>query len=62
LSRIVTTTATPHEAEHLRDRVRLDLQVALIIDIAGHVSDYVPPLLVSNLEYPEVSLETEILC
>jgi len=31
----VATTATPHEVDHLRDRMRLYLQVMLIIDVVS---------------------------
>jgi hypothetical protein len=57
----VATTATPHEVEHLRDRVRLYLQVMLIIDIGAYVSDVVTPLFLDDLKYPELPLSSVIL-
>jgi serine/threonine-protein kinase len=46
------------DVDHLRDRVRLYLQVMLIIDIFAYGSDYVSPLLIDDLimpEYPALS-------
>jgi serine/threonine-protein kinase len=50
----VATSASPHEVEYLRDRVRLYLQVMLIIDIGAYVSDVVTPLFVEGLEAPSL--------
>jgi len=47
------TTGDPHEAVHLRDRVRLYLQVLLLIDVGAYVSDYVSPLLIADLTMPD---------
>jgi len=57
----VATTATPQEVDHLRDRVRLYLQVMLVIDAGSRVSDIVMPLLLQDLEYPEVPLHFALL-
>ncbi len=38
-------TANPHDVEYLRDRVRLYLQVMLVIDVIAYVSDAVSPLI-----------------
>jgi serine/threonine-protein kinase len=45
----------PHEREidQLRDRVRLYLQVMLIIDIIAYVSDYVSPLVIEGMPSPD---------
>lgn len=45
-------TATTHsqDVDHLRDRVRLYLQVMLIIDVSSHVSDVVSPLLFDDMK------------
>lgn len=53
MSRTVVTTTNPHEVEHLRDRVRLYLQVMLIIDIGARVSDVVSPLFIDGLTMPD---------
>jgi serine/threonine-protein kinase len=50
LSGIVATTATPQDTAHLRDRLRLFMQVMLVVDIGAHVSDLVTPMLVAELE------------
>jgi hypothetical protein len=40
---MAATSANPHEVDHLRDRVRLFLQVLLVIDMACHLSSLVTP-------------------
>ena len=55
------TAASPHEVDYLRDRVRLYLQVMLIIDVCAYVSDVVSPLLIDDLKYPELPLSSVIL-
>jgi hypothetical protein len=57
----VATTATPHEVDHLRDRVRLYLQVMLIIDVASYVTDVMSPLLLDDLVPPVLPLYTATL-
>jgi hypothetical protein len=52
----VTTSADSHDVDHLRDRVRLYLQVMLIINVGAYVSDAVSPLLIDDLKYPEMPL------
>jgi serine/threonine-protein kinase len=52
----VATSADSHDVEHLRDRVRLYLQVMLIIGVGAYVSDAVSPLLIEDLKYPEMPL------
>lgn len=55
------TVQDPREIAHLRDRVRLYLQVLLLIDVAAYVSDYVSPLFVADLSMPEYPLVTSIV-
>ncbi len=40
---MVATSANPHEVDHLRGRVRLYLQVLLVIDAACHLSSVILP-------------------
>ncbi len=56
----MATTATPHEVEHLRDRVRLYLQVMLIISAWGYVSDVLSPLFLGDLVHPDLPVHFAI--
>lgn len=43
------TRSDPHEVDHFRNRVRLYLQVMLLIDVLAYVSDFVTPFFVEGL-------------
>ncbi|MCA9726290.1 MAG: serine/threonine-protein kinase [Candidatus Eisenbacteria bacterium] len=55
------TTSDPREVEHLRNRVRLYLQVMLTIDVVAYVTDYVTPLFIDGLTMPEYPLITRVI-
>jgi hypothetical protein len=57
----MTTTANPAEVDHLRDRVRLYLQVLLIIDVGSRISDALSPFFIQDLVYPDWPLSARIL-
>ena len=57
----MTTTASPADVEHLRDRVRLYLQILLIIDVASRISDVLSPLFIQDLVYPDWPLSARVL-
>jgi len=57
----MTTTASPADVDHLRDRVRLYLQVLLIIDVGSRISDALSPLFIEDLVYPDWPLSARIL-
>ncbi|MCA9757437.1 MAG: serine/threonine protein kinase [Candidatus Eisenbacteria bacterium] len=58
---VPNTSADPNELDHLRNRIRLYLQVMLIIDLVAHVSDWVTPLLIEGLSPPSYPLPTAAL-
>ncbi|HMR74940.1 MAG TPA: serine/threonine-protein kinase [Polyangiaceae bacterium] len=49
------SSTSSHDIEHLRDRVRLYVQVMLTIDFFAYVSDFVTPLLLDQLSPPNWS-------
>ena len=57
----MTTTASPAEVDHLRDRVRLYLQVLLVIDVGSRISDALSPFFIQDLVYPEWPLSATVL-
>jgi serine/threonine protein kinase len=57
----MTTTANPAEVDHLRDRVRLYLQVLLIIDVGSRISDALSPFFIQDLVYPDWPLSARVL-
>jgi len=57
----MTTTALTHEIDHLRDRVRLYLQVMLIIDVTFELMRIVLPLFFEDLREPDASDSFAIL-
>lgn len=54
-------TESPHEVSHLRDRVRLYLQVMLVIDVVAYLSDVVTPWFVAGLQPPSYPSDVAIL-
>lgn len=57
----MATTASPHEVELFRSRVRLYLQVMLSIDVCAHLSDLVSPLYLDDLTIPQLPFFAAIL-
>jgi len=57
----VTPTDQTQDVDHLRDRVRLYLQVMLFVDLYGYVDDFVAPLLVEGLEVPQLPFAAAVL-
>jgi serine/threonine-protein kinase len=57
----VVTTADPQEADQLRYRVLLYVQVMLVIDLLGWVSDVTSPLLFEGIKTPIVPFPVAVL-
>jgi hypothetical protein len=57
----VATTPTPHEVDHLRDRVRLYLQVLLVLDIGAELTSAILPLFLDDLRKPDFPASYAIL-
>ncbi|NNF08368.1 MAG: serine/threonine protein kinase [Candidatus Eisenbacteria bacterium] len=55
------TNVSPRELEHLRRRVRLYLQIMLVIDIGAYVSDYIMPMIVEGLVIPQAPLASRLV-
>ena len=55
------STTAPQEVDHLRGRVRLYLQVMLVLDLCARLSDVVSPLFIADLVMPEAAPLDSIL-
>ena len=54
-------STSPREVAHLRRRVRLYLLIMLGVDLVAYISDYISPLLIEGLVWPEYDLVTRIV-
>ena len=57
----MTTSDQTQDVDHLRDRVRLYLQVMLLVDLYAYVDDLVAPLIFDGLETPVLPFAAAVL-